>query len=570
MSEEGEEQKEKIKMKIPKNNSEIKSEGKVFVKKKILSDDEWFAGIGSKELKFYKKNMGSEEKMEENTIVCTACYRQINHKIPGMVLRHPDLGVPVCKQCKKFYHGEWTRDADGYFEFCRWCANGGDLLLCDCCSNAFCKKCIKRNLGRSKVSQIEDLEEWQCLVCDSSQVWKQRAMYYSVYIYLKKQKSDDEKKTHKKKEKTLAISERLPQSSFFLDETIRDCFDVHKILGNYLERANKSWAKKRDDYQDDDVIKATVKLRTIFNITHHNLQLLDKNLVSGCCLTVPGTSISELRPGNVPGLSIDEDVHTNHNSMDFTQTHQNGDTGVQDQVKQELQEIHIDSTKKEKKLKTPKKIKKVEGSKNESVLEEEKKIEVDENTDAKDEISRTTSTKMNKSESSEDDNDDNHVEELDASADMFQDEESIQREEKIKTVEENEECLVNGNSHAKGDIILDTRRISNMSPGQSSASDVNEQINKETILNGDQVCKVSVNKEKILSAKDERDEVSTAVLEKNDKETDCVDGLGSKSVDATQEVCDEELPGKEIKKCAKVKKSKDSDEDLDCSDKRAA
>ena len=44
---------------------------------------------------------------------------------------------------------------DGFFEFCRWCANGGDLLCCDSCSNAFCKKCIKGNLRRTKVTEKE-------------------------------------------------------------------------------------------------------------------------------------------------------------------------------------------------------------------------------------------------------------------------------------------------------------------------------------------------------------------------------------------------------------------------------
>ncbi len=41
-------------------------------------------------------------------------------------------------------------------EQCRWCGNGGNLLCCDFCHNAFCKQCIKRNLGRSELSKVVD------------------------------------------------------------------------------------------------------------------------------------------------------------------------------------------------------------------------------------------------------------------------------------------------------------------------------------------------------------------------------------------------------------------------------
>jgi hypothetical protein len=47
------------------------------------------------------------------------------------------------------------RDAEGYFEHCRWCADGGKLLMCDRCDNVFCKSCIESNLGKTKVAEIE-------------------------------------------------------------------------------------------------------------------------------------------------------------------------------------------------------------------------------------------------------------------------------------------------------------------------------------------------------------------------------------------------------------------------------
>lgn len=50
------------------------------------------------------------------------------------------------------------------FFSCRWCAEGGNLICCDFCSNAFCKKCILRNLGRKELSGILE-SKWYCYVC---------------------------------------------------------------------------------------------------------------------------------------------------------------------------------------------------------------------------------------------------------------------------------------------------------------------------------------------------------------------------------------------------------------------
>lgn len=53
---------------------------------------------------------------------------------------------------------------DILYHFPRWCAEGGNLICCDYCSNAFCKKCILRNLGRKELSGILE-SKWYCYVC---------------------------------------------------------------------------------------------------------------------------------------------------------------------------------------------------------------------------------------------------------------------------------------------------------------------------------------------------------------------------------------------------------------------
>ena len=55
-------------------------------------------------------------------------------------------------------------------EQCRWCGDGGSLLCCDNCEKAFCKPCIKRNLGKSVLKEIVNAPEgteWLCFCCNS-------------------------------------------------------------------------------------------------------------------------------------------------------------------------------------------------------------------------------------------------------------------------------------------------------------------------------------------------------------------------------------------------------------------
>ncbi|XP_023260466.1 transcriptional regulator ATRX-like [Seriola lalandi dorsalis] len=98
-------------------------------------------------------------------VSCTACGRQVNHFQRDSLYRHPVLKVLICKSCYKYYlSDDISKDGDGMDEQCRWCAEGGNLICCDFCSNAFCKKCILRNLGRKELSGILE-SKWYCYVC---------------------------------------------------------------------------------------------------------------------------------------------------------------------------------------------------------------------------------------------------------------------------------------------------------------------------------------------------------------------------------------------------------------------
>lgn len=107
-------------------------------------------------------------------VSCTACGQQVNHFQKGSFYRHPSLNVLICKNCFKYYMSDdISRASDGMDEQCRWCAEGGNLIGCDFCHNAFCKRCVLHNFGRKELSTIlDDSNQWHCYVCDPEPLLK--------------------------------------------------------------------------------------------------------------------------------------------------------------------------------------------------------------------------------------------------------------------------------------------------------------------------------------------------------------------------------------------------------------
>ncbi|KAH0512200.1 Transcriptional regulator ATRX [Microtus ochrogaster] len=107
-------------------------------------------------------------------VSCTACGQQVNHFQKGSFYRHPSLSVLICKNCFKYYMSDdISRASDGMDEQCRWCAEGGNLIGCDFCHNAFCKRCVLHNFGRKELSTIlDESNQWQCYVCNPEPLLK--------------------------------------------------------------------------------------------------------------------------------------------------------------------------------------------------------------------------------------------------------------------------------------------------------------------------------------------------------------------------------------------------------------
>ncbi|NWY69653.1 ATRX regulator, partial [Erithacus rubecula] len=137
-------------------------------------------------------------------VSCTACGQQVNHFQKDSIYRHPTLKVLICKTCYKYYMSDdISRDSDGMDEQCRWCAEGGNLICCDFCHNAFCKKCILRNLGRKELSTIlDENNQWHCYVCHPEPLLDLVTACDSVFENLEQLLQQNKKKMRVENEKS--------------------------------------------------------------------------------------------------------------------------------------------------------------------------------------------------------------------------------------------------------------------------------------------------------------------------------------------------------------------------------
>ncbi|XP_043830300.1 transcriptional regulator ATRX isoform X3 [Dromiciops gliroides] len=163
-------------------------------------------------------------------VSCTACGQQVNHFQKDSIYRHPTLKVLICKNCYKYYMSDdISRDADGMDEQCRWCAEGGNLICCDFCHNAFCKKCILRNLGRKELSAIMDENnQWYCYICRPEPLLDLVTACDSVFENLEQLLQQNKKKIKVESEKSNKIFEHAHR--FSPKKNISSCNGEEKKL----------------------------------------------------------------------------------------------------------------------------------------------------------------------------------------------------------------------------------------------------------------------------------------------------------------------------------------------------
>ncbi|CAL1534464.1 unnamed protein product [Lymnaea stagnalis] len=123
-----------------------------------------------------------------DNVSCTACGHQLNPYKGSALQKHPELKVVICKKCDKFLSsGEIAKDKDGTDEQCRWCGEGGRLVVCDedGCASAFCRACVMRNFNRSEFTNINDQPKWKCYLCDKAPLQGLREKYRKIRDTLK-------------------------------------------------------------------------------------------------------------------------------------------------------------------------------------------------------------------------------------------------------------------------------------------------------------------------------------------------------------------------------------------------
>ncbi|BFZ14845.1 hypothetical protein BsWGS_17884 [Bradybaena similaris] len=130
-----------------------------------------------------------------DNVSCTACGRQVNPYKGGALQKHPTLKVVICKRCEKFLSSsEIAKDKDGTDEQCRWCGEGGRLVVCDDCASAFCKACVMRNFNRSEFNNINSQQNWKCYMCNKAPLHNLRENYRKIRDTLKALQEKDKAK----------------------------------------------------------------------------------------------------------------------------------------------------------------------------------------------------------------------------------------------------------------------------------------------------------------------------------------------------------------------------------------
>ena len=314
-----------------------------------IHDDEYFKSLGSKQISWLEENCPNVQTMEKETVNCTSCNKQMHVK-SDIIVRHPLLGVPICKGCNNFYENGigWELDEDGSDIYCRWCGHGGKVMVCDGCLKGFCTKCLKRNLGRNKMAQIIAMRKWDCVDCKPEDIYQQKRIYYGIYKY-KLIKSNKRAKVEahppKKSDNISGIEDRKPT---FIDDSIAESFEVIKKYQKQLEEHHSNWIKGNRSYDNESVTTFTQSLRKLHSNLKRNINSIDKALVNSYIAVFPENATKIYNSGELKYQTKsrnDVEANTNHKEQ-TANTLQKSKTGVKSIKRKHIESSLIESKKK--------------------------------------------------------------------------------------------------------------------------------------------------------------------------------------------------------------------------------
>ncbi|XP_068228136.1 LOW QUALITY PROTEIN: transcriptional regulator ATRX-like [Palaemon carinicauda] len=331
-SDESEDESEKDKGKKPK----VKEGPENDEEKKTRAEDECIL-YTKEENRYFKKNIENLQKRLTLSVVrCCSCFEQVNHQLPTLVFTHPVLGIFICKRCRKYYgKGKYHKDDDGYDEYCRLCAEGGDLLCCEQegCYNGFCKRCIKRVMGRTELRNAEKAKNWACYVCNKEPMMELRALHRAILQNLKdeevKKSNLSRKELHskeiknkfallkktmvEKKQKQVVVKEENASASreeSWLRDVINNLSEMLQICFSNVEKIESVWVKHK--YSEEATKKTASRLIKQLDAMQQNFLLMKEDVV----LHGGESSINESMNESVEGGSSDSKEVTESKSKD--------------------------------------------------------------------------------------------------------------------------------------------------------------------------------------------------------------------------------------------------------------
>jgi len=263
-----------------------------------MSDDHYYKALDSKQLAFLEERCPDVITIENRSIHCTACNQRLYAKLNNIV-RHPLLGVALCKNCKYFYGDGmgWEQDEDGSDKYCRWCGRGGEVIVCDNCLKGFCVKCLQRNLGRSKLAEIKQNDQWACVDCNNQDIQTQKCEYYGIYKYNQKLRESVNKSSVTQARKKLT----------FIDQVFEDSFQAINKYQKLLEEQQKSLLVLKEPLNSESAAQYSQALRKLHQNFRRKTHMIDKSIVKSYSSAYPDDaskvySAKELRDQNRPKL----------------------------------------------------------------------------------------------------------------------------------------------------------------------------------------------------------------------------------------------------------------------------
>lgn len=243
-----------------------------------LSDDHYFKALDSKQLASLEERCPDVITIENKSIHCTACNQRLYAKLNDIV-RHPLLGVAFCKNCKCFYGDGmgWEQDEDGSDKYCRWCGRGGEVIVCDNCLKGFCVKCLQRNLGRSKLAEIKQNDQWACVDCNYQDIQTQKCEYYGIYKY--------NQKLRESVNKSSGTQARKKQT--FIDKVFEDSFQAINKYQKLLEEQQKSLLLLKEPLNSESAAQYSKVLRKLHQNFRRKTHMIDKSIVKSFSSVYP-------------------------------------------------------------------------------------------------------------------------------------------------------------------------------------------------------------------------------------------------------------------------------------------